>query len=123
MRLAESLWASVGGRPERMDSVRRDVRLGWTSHLPQAVSTALALTINQTGIPPAELGPGGRDVTRLAESDPGMWADILIDNADALDSALAMMSVRLRLLHDAVAAGDRPQLLKLLGEARKWRGG
>ena len=82
MHLATELWTMVDARPEVMDADEHDVRLAWTSHLPQAVSTALALSLDQRGSPRAELGPGGRDVTRLAGSDPAMWADILIDNAD-----------------------------------------
>jgi prephenate dehydrogenase len=118
--LASDLWTGVGGRPEVMDADEHDVRLAWTSHLPQVVSTALALTINQTGIPRGELGPGGRDVTRLAGSDPAMWADILLDNADALAPALGMMGAKLAALRHAVASGDREQLQRLLTEARGW---
>lgn len=119
-RLAAELWTSVGARPEEMDADRHDVRLGWTSHLPQLVSTALALTLAETGTGPAELGPGGRDVTRLAGSDPDLWTDILIDNADALDSALAKMQVTLGGLHDAVASGDRDRIRRLFAQAQAW---
>jgi len=120
MLLASELWTGVGGRPELIDADLHDVRLAWTSHLPQVVSTALALTINQTGTPRGELGTGGRDVTRLAGSDPAVWADILLDNADALASALAMMGARLSALQRAVMSGDREQLRRLLVEARTW---
>jgi prephenate dehydrogenase len=120
MRLAAFLWTSVGARPEVRDADEHDVRLAWTSHLPQLVSTALALTINQTGTPRADLGPGGRDVTRLAGSSPEMWTDILVDNADAVTSALARMKSRLNGLHRAIAKGDRDELLRLFAEARDW---
>jgi prephenate dehydrogenase len=122
MRLTAALWASVGGRPEVMDADEHDVRLAWTSHLPQLVSTALALTIHQTGTPRTQLGPGGRDVTRLAGSDPAVWADILLDNADALASAMAMMSAQLSGLQRAVMKGDRDQLQRLFSDARRWHG-
>jgi prephenate dehydrogenase len=120
MRLAHELWTTVGARPEVMDADLHDVRLAWTSHLPQAVSTALALTIHQTGTPRADLGPGGRDMTRLAGSDPDVWIDILIDNSDALASALAMMAARLAGVQRAVISGDRKELRRLLTQAREW---
>lgn len=122
MQLASALWAMVGACPEVADADSHDVRLAWTSHLPQAVSTALALTIAQTGTPRAELGPGGRDLTRLAGSDPAAWADILIDNADALASAMAMMQARLNGLQRAIASRDRTELQRLFTEARAWHG-
>lgn len=120
MWLASALWSSVGARPEVMDAERHDVRLAWTSHLPQVVSTALALTLAQPGMERATLGPGGRDVTRLAGSSPEMWADILLDNADALARALAMLQVQIGGIGKAVAAGDRAGLLRSLAEARAW---
>lgn len=120
MLLASELWTRVGGRPEVMDADLHDVRLAWTSHLPQVVSTALALSLDQTGTPRAELGPGGRDMTRLAGSDPDVWIDILIDNADALASALAMMAARLAGVQRAVLTGDREDLRRLLSTARGW---
>lgn len=122
MRLASALWMGVGARPETMDADRHDVRLAWMSHLPQVVSTALALTLAQPGMQRAQLGPGGRDVTRLAGSSPEMWADVLLDNADALSSALAMLRAQLGEIGDAAAAGDRARLLRLLSEARDWHG-
>lgn len=122
MGLASALWTSVGGQPQVMDADRHDVRLAWTSHLPQVVSTALALTLAQPAMSRASLGPGGRDVTRLAGSSPEMWADILLDNADALASALAMVQVQIGGISKAVAAGDRAGLLRSLEEARKWHG-
>ncbi|HEV3052395.1 MAG TPA: prephenate dehydrogenase dimerization domain-containing protein, partial [Longimicrobium sp.] len=100
-----------------------DQRLAWTSHLPQAVSTALALSLAQSGTPRADLGPGGRDVTRLAGSDPAMWADIMIDNADALTPALAAMVARLAGLQRAMTTRDRDELQRLFAEARAWHGG
>lgn len=120
MRLASALWTGVGARPEVMGADLHDVRLAWRSHLPQVVSTALALTLARTGSRPDDLGPGGRDTTRLAGSSPEMWADILLDNADALHSALATMIAQLQGMHDAVADGDHARLRRLLAEARAW---
>lgn len=124
--MAEELWMRVrpppAALPVRMDAEAHDTLLGWTSHLPQVVSTALGLALAQSHTPRAELGPGGRDVTRLAGSDPEMWADVLVDNADALSSALAMMGVRLRQLHDAVARRDGDEIRRLFTEARGWHG-
>jgi prephenate dehydrogenase len=120
MRLASTLWTMVDARPEVMDAEQHDARLARTSHLPQAVSTALALSLAQSGTPRAELGPGGRDVTRLAGSDPGMWADILIDNAHALTPAIATMVARLAGLQRAMTTRDRDELRRLFAEARAW---
>jgi prephenate dehydrogenase len=122
LHLARELWTMVDARPEVMDADEHDARLAWTSHLPQAVSTALALSLDRSGIPRSELGPGGRDVTRLAGSNPDVWIDILLDNADALASALAAMAASLSGVQRAVISGDRDELRRLLTQARTWHG-
>jgi prephenate dehydrogenase len=80
--------------------------MAWRSHLPQAVSTALALTLREAGVPRSALGPGGRDMTRLAGGDPTLWTGIVTDNASAILEALTAMETQLRLLRERLAAGE-----------------
>lgn len=117
---AKHLWGMVGGRPEVMDALEHDWRLAWASHLPQAASTALARALADAGIARSDLGPGGRDVTRLAGSSPEVWADILADNADEVLPALDALEVEMRGLRQAVASGDRDMLRQLLASGREW---
>lgn len=123
MRMARELWTMAGGQPEVADAEEHDRHLAWISHLPQAVSSALGRVLAGQGIAREELGPGGRDVTRLAGSSPQMWADVAIDNADALLPALEAMESELRALRDALAGGDRERLRALFAAARQWHGG
>jgi prephenate dehydrogenase len=103
-----------------MDAADHDRRLAWASHLPQAASTALARALAEAGIARSDLGPGGRDVTRLAGSSPEMWADILVDNADEVSTALASMAAHLSATRDAVASSDRDRLRALWAAANQW---
>lgn len=116
----EALWRAVGARPQTIGPAEHDRRLACTSHLPQAVSTALAATLDRYGFAPHDLGPGGRDVTRLAGSDPDMWVDILLDNAPhvapGLERAAAELLHVARLLRD----GQEPPLRQLLMASRSW---
>jgi prephenate dehydrogenase len=120
MRLARALWTMVGGRPEVVDADAHDARLAWTSHLPHLVSFALGGALAGQGIARAELGPGGRDVTRLAGSSTQMWADVALDNADTLVPALEAAEQRLREIRTLIAAGEHAPLRHLLAEARRW---
>ena len=123
MRLANALWTMAGARPEAVDAAEHDRRLAWTSHLPQLVSSALGAALAEQGIARAELGPGGRDVTRLAGSSPEMWADIAADNADELVPALRAVEEQLRTLRHRIEHGYHAPLRDLLAQARKWHGG
>jgi prephenate dehydrogenase len=120
LELARELWMMVGAVPEVMDAAEHDRRLAWTSHLPQAASTALARALAEAGIQRSDLGPGGRDVTRLAGSSAEMWADILIDNADEVAPTLAVMATQLSAIRDAAASGDRDRLRALWAAANHW---
>jgi prephenate dehydrogenase len=104
--LARELWTALGAAPIEIDAGEHDRRLAWTSHLPQVVSSALMAVLDAHGFVREDLGPGGRDMTRLAASSPALWAGILRDNRANVSDALAAFEqeiarVRRRLADDA----------------------
>lgn len=117
---ARELWTMVGGRLVVIDAAAHDRRLAWTSHLPQLVSSALGLALADASIGRADLGPGGRDVTRLAASSPAMWTDIALDNAAAIAPALAAIERRIAELRAAVQSADEAAVRELFASARAW---
>jgi len=79
----------IGARVVVMDADEHDRTVALTSHLPQLASTALAATLAASGRMDA-VGPGLRDMTRLALSSYGLWRDILATNSGYIDRALAV---------------------------------
>ena len=59
-----------------------------TSHLVQLLSTCLAVTLADVAEAPSVVGPAAIEMTRVAMSDFGMWADIFETNPDAIGEAL-----------------------------------
>lgn len=89
----------IGARPVVLPAGEHDRIVGWTSHLPQLLATALAASIAENVIDENSLqvaGPGLRDMTRLAESPYDVWKDILATNtadiARALDSYIEKLT-------------------------------
>jgi prephenate dehydrogenase len=119
---AQSLWASLGARPVRMDAAEHDDLLAWTSHLPHAVSSALALAMSEAGIVHRQLGRGGRDVTRLAAGSPDVWTSIMLDNAPAIEAALAQVERQAESFRSLLSARDRAGISERLSKARDWSG-
>ena len=115
-----TLWEAVGALPEVLEAGEHDRRIAWTSHLPQLTATALALALARVELPRRELGPGGRDTTRLAASSPEMWTAISLDNADQIAPALRAMETELRRLREAVEERNEDELRRVLTEARGW---
>jgi prephenate dehydrogenase len=119
LKLAESFWKALRAGVEVLDAAEHDEQIAWRSHLPQAVSTTLALTLRDAGIPRSALGPGGRDMTRLAGGDAGLWTGIMSDNAPAILEALAAMEVQLRLFRERLAAGE-DGIRESFADGRDW---
>jgi prephenate dehydrogenase len=122
--------AGLGARPQAIDAEAHDRLMATVSHLPHVFADVLAaqaaaeLTRDSERLP--EVGPSFRDATRVAGSNPSIWADIFAANRDAvtaaIDDAIARLSEARELIGtgepDAVAAwhaaaaADRRQLLE-----------
>ncbi|HWA17129.1 MAG TPA: prephenate dehydrogenase/arogenate dehydrogenase family protein [Gemmatimonadales bacterium] len=116
-------WTGVfGAHAVRIDAARHDRQLGWTSHLPQAVATALAHTLSQQqDLRGASYGTGARDTTRLAASPAEMWADILLLNRGPVLEALEHTREQLGRMHDLLTHGDQEGLVRYLETAANFR--
>jgi len=117
---ARALWTALGARTEVMDAAEHDRRMAAVSHLPQALATVLASLLAHEGLGRGDLGPGARDMTRLAGSSPEMWAAIAADNARHLSASVGAMQERLAALRDALDAGDAGRLRSLFEEGYRW---
>jgi prephenate dehydrogenase len=118
MSVAENLVREVRGIPLRTTANEHDRVLARTSHLPQFLSTALALCVRPDD---GKLsGPALRDMTRLAESDSTMWRDIAGANRDALVESMREFERQFGALVTAVETSDLTALVEAMesGSAR-----
>ncbi len=123
-RSVMSFWRRVlEASPVLIDPGAHDRQLAWTSHLPQAVASALAKTLADRGLAGVSFGPGARDTTRLAASQPEMWIDILLHNREAVADALASTESGLAELRRLIATGDAAGLQQYLAAAQRFREG
>ncbi len=118
--LAVRFWSALGARPRWTSPERHDRRMAWASHLPQLLATALAATLEDAGVERTDLGPGGRDMTRLAASSPEVWLPLIAGAAAEDARALRAIEGRLARLRAAVEGARRRELVKLIEEGRRW---
>ena len=114
-------WRSAGADVEPIDAGLHDERMAWVSHLPQVLASGLASTLAREHVAPEQLGPGGRDMVRLAASSPALWVEILRANRHHVAPALRAFTAELHHFEAALAAGDEHALHDLLSRARGWR--
>ena len=112
----------LGARVLVLSPDEHDVIVGLVSHLPQLVASVLAdVAAEAVGADReavmAVAGPGFRDTTRIAASDPSLWADIVDGNRAAILAALEAYTARLSDVVAAVAAGDVVALETVLRRA------
>ncbi len=110
-RLADEFRAWIertGARLVEMSPEEHDTVVALTSHLPQLISTSLALTLAAHPNPhTAQVhGSGLLDMTRLALSSPDLWQSIIATNQTEILHALDAFSDRLQTVRKAVLAGE-----------------
>ncbi|MDP9243378.1 MAG: prephenate dehydrogenase/arogenate dehydrogenase family protein [Actinomycetota bacterium] len=120
----ERFVSSVGAQPIRMDPQRHDRLVAVVSHLPQVASTALMGLVAEQEVGDPEIlqlaAAGFRDLTRLAASNPALWAGILRSNREAFSRALDLYIARLEHLRTLVA-DDGPELEEAFADAKRAR--
>ena len=106
-RLAEA----CGARTVIMDVDEHDAAVARVSHLPHLMSVLTAGHLTTMGEQDLALaGPGLRDVTRIAGSDPGLWEQILTANSAAVLAELRQVRDDLGQLIGALEEGAVPRL-------------
>ncbi len=118
---AEAFWRLLGARPRTIAAEEHDRLMAWASHLPQLVASALAGTLDDAGILPGALGPGGRDMTRLAGSSASMWLPLLEAARERDARALAALEERIASVRRMLEEGDRAGLARLMERGRGWK--
>lgn len=119
--LATLFWEGIGMKVARLSPKVHDEVLGFTSHLPHLLSFGMAGAAAQLedeeGQPLMRFSAGSfRDFTRIARSDPSLWADILLANAGNLKMAYQLLKDQVEPVLDALSAGDRETAKRLLTE-------
>jgi prephenate dehydrogenase len=98
---ATDVWSAIGAHVLRMTPENHDAAFAAVSHLPHLLAFAYFSSVaNQpAGRDFMSLaGPGFRDFTRIAASDPAVWRDILMANREEI----LRQSMRFRHTLDAI---------------------
>ena len=119
----EAFWRALGGSPTWAEPDVHDQLMVRVSHLPQLVSNSLALALEFAGVAPADLGPGGRDMTRLAASSPATWTDLIEHRATDVAKLLRELGIQVGELAARIEAGDIEAVSELMVRTRDWRAG
>jgi prephenate dehydrogenase len=125
---AVQLWTALGCHVKQMSPESHDAAYAAVSHLPHMVSFALMNAIQGQADGQDFLslaGPGFRDFTRIAASDPAMWRDVLMSNREELLAQSRHFQRALHALETAINANNPDALEALIDQASsaraRWR--
>ncbi len=82
---ATDVWAAIGCQVLKMSPENHDAAFAAVSHLPHLIAFAYLNAMSQQPAGKEFLslaGPGFRDFSRIAASDPNVWRDILLSNRE-----------------------------------------
>jgi prephenate dehydrogenase len=124
LQKATELWTRLGCKVLTMSPEAHDAAYAAVSHLPHLVAFALMNAIS--GQPQGEeflslAGPGFRDFTRIAASDPKVWRDILLSNREELLAQSKVFQRNLQALETLISNGDATSLEGLIEQASMTR--
>ena len=121
---AQALWTALGAQVRTMSALEHDSAFAAVSHLPHMLAFAAMNAVNAQAQAAQFLslaGPGFRDFTRIAASDPAVWRDILHANRDQLLLQSQHLREALQAFETALALGDSATLQALITAASQSR--
>ena len=123
---ATDVWSAIGAQVLKMTPENHDSAFAAVSHLPHLLAFAyFSAVVNQpAGKDFLSLaGPGFRDFTRIAASNPEMWRDILIANREEVLKQSQRFRHTLDALEHVMRGGNADALEDLIRGAAEGRAG
>lgn len=116
-----SFWESLGARAALMGAEKHDRLVARISHLPHMLAVICAEVALSDPDDGAYAGQGLRDTSRVAAGEAGMWAEILLENREAVIPSLRESARLLEEYADLVATGSQDELRERLEAVRELR--
>ena len=120
LKRAQDLWEAMGCNVHQMSPESHDAAFAAVSHLPHLIAFALMHGIlhQKDGKEFLSLGgPGFKDFTRIAASDPKMWRDVLLANKHELIEQAKIFQRSMMNMLQMAEEGNGEKLEEMLAEA------
>jgi len=119
LRKVMAFWKSLGAKVNVMTPDEHDRSVSLVSHLPHLVAFGLALAVPDRDLKYA--AEGFKDTTRVASSDPELWADILLSNRVHILKAAASFGATYKKLVCSLSKNDYAGIVRLIKAAKSKR--
>ena len=120
IKMATEVWTAIGSHVSHMTPEAHDATFAAVSHVPHLLAFAAvnALTAQPQGAAFLEMaGPGFRDFSRIAASDPAVWRDILSANQSEVLTQMAHFRAALDQFENVLKQDNTAALQQLIQQA------
>lgn len=121
----KNLLSGLHARFIEIDAEEHDRVTSQISHFPHILASGLmeqtASYAEQHEMARRFAAGGFRDMTRIAESEPGMWTSILLSNRETIVERIEDFKERLDEIGQAISKGDENQIWNFFNQAREQR--
>ena len=125
MEELKELLSGLGSRFIEIDAAEHDRVTSQISHFPHILASTLveqAAAYGEEHEMTRRFAAGGfRDMTRIAESEPGMWTSILLSNPQAILERIEDFKDRLDQVAETIQADNEEAIWSFFHEGRKHR--
>ena len=125
LKRAQELWEGLGCHVQQMAPESHDAAFAAVSHLPHLLAFALVHGITHQSLGKEFMslaGPGFKDFTRIAASDPKMWRDVLLANRLELVEQAKIFQRSMMNMLKLAEDGNGEKLEEMIAEASQVRG-
>lgn len=120
--VAKKLFTEIGMNIVCMDAKEHDRHAAYISHMPHALSYALANSVMKQEASKSIIalaGGGFKDMSRIAKSSPNMWEDIFRQNKENVLEAIHTFQAELKKCEKMVENEEWSSLNAWMGDANK----
>jgi prephenate dehydrogenase len=121
-KIALEIFADIHAKVVFMGAKEHDRHAAFISHMPHAVSYAIANSVMKQENPQSIIalaGGGFKSMSRIAKSSPNMWEDIFRQNKDNLLKSLKIFNKEMQICQELIEKEEWEKLHRWMAEANK----
>lgn len=121
IKILTEFWESLHCRVRQLTPEDHDYAVARISHFPHSLA-CIGAKVGLAFEDISDLAGGGlKDTTRVASGDPVLWAEILLENRDALQRSITESVYELNQFQELLKSNNKPAMLDYLAEAKRKR--
>jgi prephenate dehydrogenase len=121
-KIALEIFSDIHAKVVFMGAKEHDRHAAFISHMPHAVSYALANSVMKQENPESIIalaGGGFKSMSRIAKSSPSMWEDIFRQNKENLLESIKIFNKEMRICQELIEKEEWEKLHMWMAEANK----